>query len=200
MKFPAVAASGWRRLRADDRIAILAAAVLAAVTLSTVAAVFARLEVVVERMLAGSLAAELADRREVADGEIERLVEEVLEVSSREAVTRAYAAGVSTRPLGDDLAQLAAVRVRAGHNGVAFLDPEGRTLAAAGRFVEESPLRIALRHPHASGALLWERVLVLDVWVPLTRGGREIGALRAQRRLEGLSDSLTAIRAMGRSA
>jgi signal transduction histidine kinase len=176
-------------LRADDRITLVAAVVLVAVTGVTAIATFSVLQRRLQDIVQEDLLSSMARRADVFQDMIE-----LREESARIAATRPAAArNIKTIRAGkDDGSNLANIRavvdsfVKQGFSAIAYRDLDRKVVAAGGSFVAAPELKVSLRTP-GRAELLWRDGYVLGHRLPVYDNGELVGDVVTEQPLPVLT-------------
>ncbi len=197
-------AEPWSRVSVtakDDERIVLAGVVVSAVAVAvTGLAVFGPMQSAMVAMLQNELASNLQSQQAAIVETVGQGIDETVRISRLPLVLGIYSApsaraAATNHPAG--LATVADTLVGTGVSGMVFLDAAGRELGRAGTLLQASPLHLGLQDRRGRAELLWDGTLVLEVQVDIEKDGVRLGAVRAQRRLESLTRSMTEASPMG---
>ena len=172
-------------------ISLVAGLILVAVTLLVGVTVFVVMQRHAEELLSSSLQSSLLNRTQLTQTEIRAGLDRTMLVATRPLLIDQLQ-GVSTGT-GDEsaraiLGKAAQSFLATGLTAIALLDKDGREMARAGTFTQNSALTVTLNLP-GRVQLMWDGQLLLHAVVDMKQAGRVVGQLMTQTPLPATMDA-----------
>ncbi len=178
----------------DWKITAVSGVVLLLIAFAAAVASFLIMAEQTERAMKSTLTLSLENRARLFQDEMENAMRAATDIGQRSDLHGLLRSTVGGESRGDRTKlELALARLLERRHvdiaGVAIYDARGRALARAGRFVNDSEIRmpLALAQP---AVLLWDHGLVMHVELKLAEGGRRLGALALDIRLSKVDAAL----------
>jgi len=183
------------------RISLVAGAILIGVTLLVGTTVFVVMARNAEELLSKSLQVSLQDRVQLIQAEIGAGVDQATLFAARPLLmdlVQRVNAGTDEGPARVALDTAFRSFLPTGLTAIALLDQDGRKLAHAGFFTQQSELTVPLHVPGLA-QLKWDGQLMLHSEVDMTRNGRVIGKVITQMKLPVSTGALKDVRHLGKA-